>query len=63
MNRQITEFQGDDYMSQIQFVYSKNRKRKSDLDEHKRRCEIMEHNKKLCEEYPLFKSDKSNNKI
>jgi len=33
-------------MLPIQFIYTENGKRKSSLDEHKRRCEIMEHNKK-----------------
>lgn len=40
-------------MSPIQFVYTENGKEKSSLDEHKRRTQIMEHNKRLNELYPV----------
>lgn len=38
-------------MIPIQFVYTENGQQKSSLDEHRRRCEIMEHNKRLHEEF------------
>lgn len=38
-------------MIPIQFVYIENGQQKSSLDEHRRRCEIMEHNKRLHEEF------------
>lgn len=50
-------------MLSVKFIYTENGKQKSSLDEHKRRCEIMEHNKKLCRDYPLFKDKKRNDKI
>lgn len=50
-------------MSQIQFVYSENGKRKSDLDEHRRRVEILELNKRSYAEYPLFKDVKCNKEL
>lgn len=34
-------------MLPVKFIYTENGKQKSSLDEHKRRCDIMEHNKKL----------------
>lgn len=37
-------------MIPVQFIYTENGKKKSSLDEHKRRVEIMEHNKRLHEE-------------
>lgn len=37
-------------MLPVQFVYTENGKEKSFLDEHRRRVEIMEHNKRLHEE-------------
>lgn len=40
-------------MTKIQFVYMENGKEKSSLDEHKRRIEIMKHNKRLNELYPV----------
>ena len=40
-------------MIPIKFIYTENGKEKSSLDEHKRRNEIMEHNKRLRELYPL----------
>ena len=38
-------------MIPIQFVYTENGQQKSSLDEHRRRCEIMEHNKRLHDEF------------
>lgn len=49
-------------MLPVKFIYTEIGKQKSSLDEHKRRCEVMEHNKKLCQEYPLFKDNRSNDK-
>lgn len=47
----------------VRFVYTENGVEKSFLDEHKRRCEIMEHNQRLQKEYPVYiktsKNDKS----
>ena len=37
----------------VKFVYTENGKEKSSLDEHKKRVEIMEHNKRLNEMYPV----------
>lgn len=37
-------------MLQVKFVYTENGKQKSSLDEHRRKVEIMEHNKRLHEE-------------
>ena len=42
-------------MIPIKFIYTENGKEKSFLDEHKRRVEIMEHNKRLNEMYPVNK--------
>ena len=42
----------------VQFIYTENGKQKSSLDEHKRRCEIMEHNKRLKEHYQVFQKQK-----
>lgn len=42
-------------MENIKFVYTENGKEKSSLDEHRRRCEIMEHNQRLQKEYPVYK--------
>lgn len=44
-------------MLPIQFIYTENGKEKSSLDEHKRRVEIMEHNKRLNEMYPVNKKN------
>lgn len=41
-------------MENIKFVYTENGKEKSSLDEHRRRCEIMEHNQRLQKEYPVY---------
>lgn len=41
-------------MIPIQFVYTENGERKSSLDEHRRRVEILEHNKRLSEQYPVY---------
>lgn len=41
-------------MIPIQFVYTENGERKSSLDEHRRRVEILEHNKRLNEQYPVY---------
>lgn len=38
-------------MLPIQFVYTENGEEKSSLDEHKRIVEILEHNKKLQEDF------------
>lgn len=38
----------------VKFMYTENGEDKSSLDEHKRRCEIMEHNQRLHEEYPIY---------
>ena len=40
-------------MLPIQFIYTENGKKKSSLSEHERRCEILEHNKRLNELYPI----------
>ena len=37
-------------MLPVQFIYTENGEQKSSLDEHRRRCENMEHNKRLYEE-------------
>lgn len=50
-------------MLQIQFIYSENGKQKSDLDDYKRRVEILELNKRLYSECPLFKDDGCNEEI
>lgn len=42
-------------MIPIRFIYTENGKEKSSLDEHKRRVEIMEHNQRLRELYPINK--------
>ena len=44
-------------MIPIRFIYTENGKEKSSLDEHKRRVEIMEHNKRLRELYPINKKE------
>ena len=49
-------------MLPVQFVYMENGKQKSSLDEHKRRCEIMEHNKRLQEQYPVYQKQKTETK-
>lgn len=41
-------------MENIKFVYTENGKEKSSLDEHRRRCEIMERNQRLQKEYPVY---------
>ena len=41
-------------MENIRFVYTENGKEKSSLDEHRRRCEIMERNQRLQKEYPVY---------
>ena len=41
----------------IQFVYTENGKEKSSLDEHKRRTQIMKHNKRLNELYPVSRKE------
>lgn len=41
-------------MIPIQFVYTENGEQKSSLDEHRRRVEILEHNKRLNEQYPVY---------
>lgn len=41
-------------MENIKFVYAENGKEKSSLAEHRRRCEIMEHNQRLQKEYPVY---------
>lgn len=41
-------------MLPVQFVYTENCESKSSLDEHRRRCEIMEHNKRLNKQYPVY---------
>lgn len=45
-------------MLPIQFVYVENGKEKSSIDEHRKRCEIMEHNKRLNKQYPLYQTEK-----
>ncbi len=45
-------------MLPIRFIYTENGKQKSSLDEHKRRCEIMQHNKSLQEQYKVFQKTK-----
>lgn len=45
---------GNQCMENIKFVYTENGKEKSSLDEHRRRCEIMEHNQRLQKEYPVY---------
>ena len=47
-------FRGNQCMENIKFVYTENGKEKSSLDEHRRRCEIMEHNQRLQKEYPVY---------
>ena len=42
-------------MTQIRFIYTENGKEKSSLAEHKRRVEIMAHNKELNKMYPVKK--------
>ena len=49
-------------MLPVQFVYTENGKPKSSLDEHRRRCEIMEHNKRLQEQYPIYQKQKTETK-
>lgn len=49
-------------MLPVQFVYTENGKQKSSVDEHKRRCEIMEHNKRLQEQCPIFWKQKMETK-
>lgn len=49
-------------MLPVQFVYTENGKQKSSLDEHRRRCEIMEHNKRLQEQYPVLQKQKTETK-
>ena len=44
-------------MLKIQFNYTENGKEKSSLDEHKRRVEIMEHNKRLNKMYPIINTN------
>lgn len=44
-------------MLPIQFVYTENGKEKSSLDEHKRRTQIMKHNKRLNELYPVSRKE------
>ncbi|MBQ4523429.1 MAG: hypothetical protein IJA10_10850 [Lachnospiraceae bacterium] len=47
-------------MLPVQFVYTENGVKKSSLDEHKRRVEILEHNKRLHEEcFGKKKTEKS----
>ena len=46
----------------VQFVYTENGKQKSSLDEHRRRVEIMEHNKRTNEQYPVCREEMQNNK-
>lgn len=41
-------------MLPFQVVYTENGVIKSSLDEHRRRVEILEHNKRLCEQYPIY---------
>lgn len=41
-------------MIPIQFVYTENGEQKSSLDEHRRRVEILEHNKRLNEQYSVY---------
>ena len=43
----------EQHMLPIQFIYTENGKKKSSLSEHERRCEILEHNKRLNELYPI----------
>ena len=45
-------------MLPVQFIYTENGKKKSSLDEHRRRCEIMEHNKRLNKQCPVYREDK-----
>lgn len=46
-------------MLSVQFVYTENGKEKSSLDEHTRRVEILDYNKRLNEQYPVcFKQKK-----
>lgn len=45
-------------MKNIKFIYTENGKEKSSLDEHRRRCEIMEHNQRLQKEYPVYMEQK-----
>ncbi len=45
-------------MIPIQFIYKEDGKKKSSLDEHVRRVEILEHNKRLNEQYPIYLKDK-----
>lgn len=49
-------------MLPVQFVYTENGKQKTSLDKHRRRCEIMEHNKRLQEQYPIFRKQKTETK-
>lgn len=39
---------------EIRAVYVENGQEKSSLDEHRRRVRILEHNKKLTEQHPVF---------
>ena len=48
-------------MLSIQFLYTENGKKKTSLDEHQRRVEIMEHNKRLNEMYPVYQHQESEN--
>lgn len=45
-------------MLPVKFVYTENGKEKSPLDEHRRRNEILEHNKRLNEQYSIYREDK-----
>ena len=40
-------------MLPVQFTYTENGKSKNSLDEHKRKNEILTHNKRLNELYPV----------
>ena len=41
-------------MENIKFVYTENGKEKFSLDEHRRKCEIMERNQKLQKDYLIY---------
>lgn len=49
-------------MLPIQFVYAENGKEKTSLDEHERILQIMEHNKRLAEQYPVYRKNKPETK-
>ncbi len=49
---------GGMYMLPVRFVYTENEEEKTSLDEHARRVEILEHNKRLNEQYTVYLEQK-----